>query len=432
MTTCKEINELLDTKDLEKIKVEFKQSEEIRMKEGQKDLAKELVALANHLGGRLIIGLTDDGKFEGKDIFKVDNDKGIINNIIQSRISPTLNYNIEFLQCPKGDLLIIHVEKRKDIPHAYIVSKESHEIKNRIYYIKTPHDKRLLSDMQLKYLFKEQSLDFSHPFSIVINYTKPEFKIPYKINMPYGVGRYLMSFINALSDDYLEILKQKGLNIEQFNHELISYFLLYSIFSHFTFSWDIRISASGSSRRTGAYVETPKEEFSSNNFPEFQENSAFKALSIDRGELFSFPFNKFFLPPNTKFEIGKHPNVIKIYNDIVEIDISYYSMSGGVGMEPSHPYIGKYTAKPLFESQELYKKFNHIRMNFMLHTNIKFPIEDINYFDAYSRLVENVRKIIDDEWNFDEYVNTLPNYMFFKLEEKLDILTNLVREKKDI
>lgn len=51
MTTCKEIYELLRAKDLEKIKVEFKQLDEIRNAKGQKDLAKELVALANHSGG---------------------------------------------------------------------------------------------------------------------------------------------------------------------------------------------------------------------------------------------------------------------------------------------------------------------------------------------------------------------------------------------
>ncbi len=50
MTTYKEINDLLDTKDLERIKIEFKQSEEIRTGDGQKDMAKELVALANHSG----------------------------------------------------------------------------------------------------------------------------------------------------------------------------------------------------------------------------------------------------------------------------------------------------------------------------------------------------------------------------------------------
>ncbi len=56
---------------------------------------------------------------------------------------------------------------------------------------------------------------------------------------------------------------------------------------------------------------------------------------------------------------------------------------GGAGMEQSYPYVGKYSARSLFESQELYEKFNHMRRNFMFHANIKFPIEDIDYFEAY-------------------------------------------------
>ncbi len=133
MTTCEEIYDLLNTKDLEKINVEFKQSDELRNVSNQKDLAKELVALANHSGGKLILGLKDNGDFEGKNIFDVDKDKGIINNIIQTRISPIIKYNIEYLQCPEGEVLIIHVEKKKYMPYAYIATKESHETKNRIY-----------------------------------------------------------------------------------------------------------------------------------------------------------------------------------------------------------------------------------------------------------------------------------------------------------
>ena len=106
-------------------------------------------------------------------------DKGIINNIIQSRIIPVLNYNIEFLPCTEGDLLIIHVNKKKDMPHAYINSKKGFKIKNRIYYVKTPHDKRLVSDNHLKYLFREDEINIFHPFEIVLYLDIPELTIPY-------------------------------------------------------------------------------------------------------------------------------------------------------------------------------------------------------------------------------------------------------------
>lgn len=72
MTTCDEIKKLLDTKDLEKIKIEFKRLAILNTSKGQVNLAKELVALANHSGGKLIIGLTNEGEFEGKDTFDAE------------------------------------------------------------------------------------------------------------------------------------------------------------------------------------------------------------------------------------------------------------------------------------------------------------------------------------------------------------------------
>ncbi len=45
--------------------------------------------------------------------------------------------------------------------------------------------------------------------------------------------------------------------------------------------------------------------------------------------------------------------------------------------------------------------------------------------------MENIKKIMDYEWNFDEYVKIFLNYMIFKLEEKLDILTDLIMVKLD-
>jgi len=114
------------------------------------------VAFANRTGGKVIIGLQNDGTYNGKAEYDVDKLKGDINNIIRDKISPKINYNFEFLECVQGDLSIISVEKKIDIPYAYIVKREGHEIKNRIYYIRTPHGKRLVSNQELSDLFKKK------------------------------------------------------------------------------------------------------------------------------------------------------------------------------------------------------------------------------------------------------------------------------------
>lgn len=163
MTTCEEVQKLLEKSEIENIKFELKSSMILKNDNWKDNLAKEFVAFANKNGGKVIIGLQNNGAFDGERDYDVDKLKGDIDNIMHNRISPIINYNFEFLKCEGGDLSIISVEKKKDIPHAYIVKREGPEIKNRIYYIRTPHGKRLVSDKQLNFLFNEKDLNFIEP-----------------------------------------------------------------------------------------------------------------------------------------------------------------------------------------------------------------------------------------------------------------------------
>lgn len=156
MTTCKEIQELLEKSEIENFKYELKSSRILKNDNWKDNLAKEFVAFANRTGGKVIIGLQDKGTFDGEVDYDINALKGDIDNIIHNKISPIINYNFEFLKCEGGDLSIITIEKKKDIPYAYIVKREGVEIKSRIYYIRTPHGKRLVSDSQLENLFSEK------------------------------------------------------------------------------------------------------------------------------------------------------------------------------------------------------------------------------------------------------------------------------------
>ena len=123
-----------------------------------------------------MIGINDDCTFEGKGIFNVDEDKGIINNLIQDTISPKLNSEIEFVSCSEGDVMMIKIPRRQEIPHA-VIKRKGAEIKARVYYIRTSHGKRLVSDRQLELLFKEESLDFTYPFRFTLNFFREPLKM---------------------------------------------------------------------------------------------------------------------------------------------------------------------------------------------------------------------------------------------------------------
>ncbi len=157
MTTCEEIKKLREKSEFENLKYELKSSKILKENNWKDKIAKEIVSFANKNGGKVIIGLQNDGTFDGEIDYHVDKLKGDIDNIIHNKISPIINYNYEFLKCEGGDLSIITIEKKnKDIPYAYIVKREGPEIKSRIYYIRTPHGKRLVSDSQLESLFSEK------------------------------------------------------------------------------------------------------------------------------------------------------------------------------------------------------------------------------------------------------------------------------------
>jgi len=152
------------------------------VKQKEKDIAYEIIALANRHGGKLIFGINDDGTFEGKDVFKDNIDiqkcKAIIDNICYTSISPIIDYDLKLVETNDADFLMITIPKRGKIPHAFINSKEGGEIKTRIYYIRTRHGKRLVGDNQLQWLFNYQGdADFSYEFRNVVTYNKKTLEV---------------------------------------------------------------------------------------------------------------------------------------------------------------------------------------------------------------------------------------------------------------
>ena len=77
MTTQEEIAELLEKSELENMKYELKSSRIFQNADWMDKLAKEFVAFANKNGGKLIIGIQDDGIFDGNTDYEVDALKGV-------------------------------------------------------------------------------------------------------------------------------------------------------------------------------------------------------------------------------------------------------------------------------------------------------------------------------------------------------------------
>ena len=428
MTTCDDIKKILGKSELENTKIELKSSKILEKKGWKDSIAMELVAFANLLGGKLIIGIQDDGKFDGKIKKDFDKFKGDIDNIIRSKISPTISYGIEFLNCAEGDLIIITVEKKTEIPFAYIVSREGPEIKNRIYYIRTPHGRKLVSDGQLKFLFNEEKLNILHQFSVVLVFDKPEFEITDSLEFPSSI-RFDFSFLyDRVYPRYKDLFKEKSVQFDQFVVELLNYQMLYSILKNFQRTWDIKYLEPLSSKLGSIFRETPKEAIKISNFPEPHKNSELSKLSTGVDDLFGDEsIRKFHLPPNSKIEINPQGS-FKIYNEIFIFSIGLTSYQGGQGMDQNHPQIGKYRSRNLVGSLKLNEDYIYMKINFIYDGFLKFPGPDIEYFDSYLRFINTIKDIIDTDWNYDVFVKTLPNFMFFNLEERLNRIENMLKK----
>ncbi|KKM62663.1 hypothetical protein LCGC14_1519440, partial [marine sediment metagenome] len=95
MTDCVEIERIIKNPNRENLTIDFKKSDVLKSKDSQKKLIEHIVAFANQIGGMILLGINDDGTYEGKNIFDVDKDKGILNNIINDNIRPVLMCDIE-------------------------------------------------------------------------------------------------------------------------------------------------------------------------------------------------------------------------------------------------------------------------------------------------------------------------------------------------
>ncbi len=424
MTNCEEIQELLEKSELENLRYELKSSKILKEDDWKDKLAKEFVGFANRIGGKVIIGLQNDGTYDGKVDYDVDKLKGDINNIIRDKISPKIDYNFEFLECEGGDLSIISVAKKKDIPYAYIVKRETHEIKNRIYYIRTTHGKSLVSDNQLQFLFNEKKLSLMHPFSIVLVFERNSFLIPDEIRLAPNVELNFSILYNKLYSKYKDKITSRW---EDFVIELISYQLIYTIIRDFQLTWDIEIIEP--TKSFSVHRDTPVELFNIYNLPKPNEDSILSKLSIGLDEIFEDVFIKeVYLPPNTRFEINPKGRT-RMFNEHYNFSIYNNSFTWMEGLFGNHPQAGKFVGRSLDEYQKIFKKYSNAKFQFFFEGILNFPEPELDFFDSYIRFMNTFKKLIDRDWNHDDFIKKLPNYMFFNLEDRLKRIEKFIKKK---
>jgi hypothetical protein len=109
-------------------------------------LAKEMVAFANSIGGRILIGVCDNGTIEGMKAKKEH--ELFLMNIARDRCDPPLAPSFSTINKPQGDIYELKVTRFRTFPHA--VKTES----GRVYYIRVGTTVREVSSTELALLFE--------------------------------------------------------------------------------------------------------------------------------------------------------------------------------------------------------------------------------------------------------------------------------------
>jgi ATP-dependent DNA helicase RecG len=121
--------------------IEFK-TEEAR----PESIAREMVAFSNHLGGTLLIGVTDEGQITGVSSKTLEEK---IANIARENVIPSINYLAQIITWEQKNVLVIEIEKGRHKPYQTIDGK---------YWIRVGSTNRMASQAELMRLFQQSGM----------------------------------------------------------------------------------------------------------------------------------------------------------------------------------------------------------------------------------------------------------------------------------
>jgi ATP-dependent DNA helicase RecG len=91
-------------KDLEGPYQDFKESTFLK---DTKEIAAQLVSFANRSGGKIYVGVKDDGSLEGATIHKDKSSLHVL-NVANNNCSPAVEVRFDYLNSSSGDVLIVN------------------------------------------------------------------------------------------------------------------------------------------------------------------------------------------------------------------------------------------------------------------------------------------------------------------------------------
>ena len=414
-----EINEI--KKEGENSRVEFKTTESL---ENSKGIAKQLVSFANRNGGKVLFGIRDDGSLEG---VSINTDKEIlkISQIASDKCSPPIEFSHDHLSSKEGDILVIDVKRRKDIPHA-VVKKSGSEIIGREYYIRGAKNKRPVVDKELEWMFEHaETLNTKDRFRTYLTYDKNTLQIPSYAFLPTSFSKSFrcvkeFSFIlsHLTQEDKKRLLENDQENLERFVVELSPCIMLKSFLRWFQHSWLVETRREGEELIVSPRNVAGNKDVIDLEKVEMPSNSFLSSLSLNKKLILSGWIT---VPPNTKIyvaslkEEGMRKSMLRLAKkNLFDFSIKFWKEKRYVGLPPRHPlYIIK---------DKSLQEIASIQIELEFSTHFGFPDIKDEFISEHSDYKDSILRLIEEEWDYNAYLENIPKCLpyFHLLEERIN------------
>lgn len=423
----KELLELINQDENERI--EFKETPSLDDKD---EIARQLVSFTNRFGGWLIIGVKDDGSFEGAKI-NVDKHIQTISNIARNKCSPKIDFSYENFRFNEGDVLCINIKRRREIPHA-VVQRRNGKVKSRTYYIRANNSCRLVDDIELEWLFKNVDPNLEYKGRIYLIYRRGDLKLP-AFDLPLG-SSFFISFVNSLPANDIEYLKKDEERIADFLVEIAPFAVLSNFSWEYGHSWLIeRIYKKGRKEVHPLNEEIKKDKINIKEI-EISDNFLISSLSLNFKKI---PIKSdIAVPKNTsvKVELDRNKGLKKSYLKIEKEDafnflLEFEMESWGAGIY-GHPEGARYNR--INKSIGPSRKIEDIIASIMLRMNFKgdFAFPDVKdpSFNEHHHYGKSIIEMLEKDWDWDKFVESLPESKLYIIEDKIDEIIGMLQKRQ--
>ena len=327
-----------------------------------------------------------------------------------------------FIKHKGSEILVVHIQRRKDIPHAIVKKTNTGEIKTRKYYIRTVNGKRLVDDITLNYLFKfyeDPVLELLTNIEIWYNFKDLIFFQPL-IYSTYSF--YLLPFLQDIQNSkFKSLLISDTNNMKNLLLEIIPYSFLIFMSTIFPSSWKVKIEKQNSKE-----IISPIDSYLQNEKIDIFKISTkgIKLIEdyVNFNQVFEFR-NNICLPKKTKIKIEKNTSTstIILNNPKFKIDISFNSSY-------YHRTLPRIISTNYSKIQDIFACFN---FDVRFKATFKFPDQYDDFFDEHYYFARILREQINEKWNWDKNISIIKNDMVDKMNKNiLKILSILNNSQK--